>query len=207
MKAAILGKKVGMTSLFGEDGRLIPCTVIEAGPCPVTQIKNTDTDGYSAIQIGFGERPDKNTNKPLSGHFAKAGVSPTRILKEFRDPDGEYEVGQSLTVEQFESGDRLRISGKSKGKGFQGVVKRHSFSGVGMQTHGQKDRQRHPGSIGQSSYPSKVLKGTRMGGRTGNNRITVRNVEVLEIIPDENILIVKGSLPGARNSYLEIIKN
>lgn len=206
MKAALLGKKVGMTSLYSEDGTAFPCTVIEAGPCPVTQIKNNNTDGYNAIQIGFDSKPDKNTNRPQAGHFAKAGVKPLRLLKEFRDPVSEYEVGQELTVNQFEVGDRIKISGKSKGKGFQGVVKRHSFSGVGMQTHGQKDRQRHPGSIGQSSDPSRVLKGTRMAGRMGGTRISVRNLEVVDVMPEENLLIVKGSVPGARNSYLEILK-
>jgi large subunit ribosomal protein L3 len=206
MKAALLGKKIGMTSLFGDDGKLIPCTVIEAGPCPVVQVKDTDSDGYNAIQLGFGERPEKNTNKPLGGHFSKAGVNPTRILKEFRDLNSETEVGQKLTVEQFTIGDKVKISGKSKGKGFQGVVKRHSFKGVGMATHGQKDRQRHPGSIGQSSYPSKVFKGMRMAGRMGHTRISVRNVEILEIMSDQNLIIVKGSVPGSRNTYLEIIK-
>ncbi|MDC1068055.1 50S ribosomal protein L3 [Candidatus Kapabacteria bacterium] len=206
MKAALLGKKIGMTSLFGDDGKLIPCTVIEAGPCPVVQKKDTESDGYSSVQLGFGKRPEKNTNKPLGGHFSKAGVSPTRILKEFRDFNPETGLGQNLTVEQFTVGDRVKISGKSKGKGFQGVVKRHSFKGVGMATHGQKDRQRHPGSIGQSSDPSKVFKGTRMAGRMGHTRISVRNLEILEVMPEENILIVKGSVPGARNTYLEIIK-
>lgn len=207
MKAALLGKKIGMTSLFGNDGQLVPCTVIEAGPCPVIQIKDTDSDGYNAVQIGFGEKPERNTNKPLGGHFAKAGVKPVRVLKEFRDFNSETEIGQNLTVEQFSVGDKIKISGKSKGKGFQGVIKRHSFAGVGMATHGQKDRQRHPGSIGQSSDSSKVLKGTRMAGRMGNKRISVRNIEILEIMPEENLLIVKGSVPGARNTYLEIIKN
>jgi large subunit ribosomal protein L3 len=206
MKAALLGKKVGMTSFFTEDGTAVPCTVIEAGPCPVTQVKTVESDGYNAIQVGFEQKADKNTNKPEAGHFAKAGVKPLRVLKEFRDPAENYEVGQELTVEQFEVGDRIKISGKTKGKGFQGVVKRHSFSGVGMATHGQKDRQRHPGSIGQSSDPSRVLKGTRMAGRMGGNRISVRNLEVVGVMPEDNLLLVKGSVPGARNSYLEILK-
>jgi len=205
MKAAILGKKIGMTSLFNEDGVMVPCTVIEAGPCPIVQIKTESTDGYSALQLGFGNKSEKNAGKPLNGHYKKAGVKPVRVLKEFRDLEDNYNLGQNLTVDQFEVGNYVRISGNSKGKGFQGVVKRYNFAGVGGQTHGQKDRERHPGSIGQSSWPSRVLKGTRMGGRMGNKRNTVNNIEILEIVPDQNLLIVKGSVPGARNSFLEII--
>ena len=208
MKAAILGKKIGMTSYFGNDGSAVPCTVIEAGPCPVVQVKSPDNDGYSAIQLGFDKQSVSNRmNKPLNGHFKKAGIEPHKVLKEFRDPEGDFEIGQTLTVDQFEAGDKVKVSGKAKGKGFQGVMKRHGFGGVGMSSHGQKDRQRHPGSIGQSSYPSRVLKGTRMGGRTGNNKVTVRNIEVLDVVPDQNLIILKGSIPGSRNSYLEIIKN
>lgn len=206
MKAAILGKKVGMTSVYGPEGKLHPCTVIEAGPCPIVQVKTKQNDGYSAIQVGFDEKSSKNVNEPVKGHFKKAGVSPTYLLKEFRDYENSLDVGEILTVEQFTAGDRIKISGKSKGKGFQGVMKRHGFSGVGMATHGQSDRQRHPGSIGQSSYPSRVLKGTRMGGRTGGNKVSVRNLEVIQVVPEHNLIIVKGSVPGARNSYLEIIK-
>lgn len=207
MKAAILGKKIGMTSYFTNDGGMIPCTVVEAGPCPVIQIKTKDNDGYSAIQLGFDSKPERLASKPTNGHFKKAGVKPMNLLKEFRNPQGDYEVGQTLTVDQFESGDVVRVSGKAKGKGFQGVMKRHGFGGVGMATHGQKDRQRHGGSIGQSSYPSRVLKGTKMPGRMGNNKVTVRNIEIVDVLPEENLLILKGSLPGSRNSYLEIIKN
>lgn len=206
MKAAILGKKVGMTSVYGPEGKLHPCTVIEAGPCPIVQVKTVQNDGYSAIQVGFDEKSSKNVNSPIKGHFNKAGVKPTYLLKEFRDYENQMNVGEILTVDQFVPGDRIKISGKSKGKGFQGVMKRHGFSGVGMSTHGQSDRQRHPGSIGQSSYPSRVLKGTRMGGRTGGNRVSVRNLEVIQVIPEHNLIIIKGSVPGARNSYLEIIK-
>ncbi len=206
MKAAILGKKVGMTSVYNAEGKLLPCTVIEAGPCPVVQIKTLQVDGYSAIQVGFEEKSSKNVNSPIKGHFNKAGVKPTYLLKEFRDYENQLNIGELLTVNQFVPGDKIKISGKSKGKGFQGVMKRHGFGGVGMATHGQSDRQRHPGSIGQSSYPSRVLKGTRMGGRTGGNKVSVRNLEIIQVIPEHNLIIIKGSVPGARNSYLEIIK-
>lgn len=206
MKAAILGKKVGMTSVYNAEGKLLPCTVIEAGPCPVVQIKTLQIDGYSAIQVGFEEKSSKNVNSPIKGHFNKAGVKPTYLLKEFRDYENQLNIGELLTVNQFVPGDKIKISGKSKGKGFQGVMKRHGFGGVGMATHGQSDRQRHPGSIGQSSYPSRVLKGTRMGGRTGGNKVSVRNLEIIQVIPEHNLIIIKGSVPGARNSYLEIIK-
>jgi large subunit ribosomal protein L3 len=206
MKAALLGKKIGMTSLFTEDGVQVPCTVVEAGPCPVVLLRNKERDGYEAVQIGFDNIPERKVNKPLKGHFDKAGVAPTRHLKEFRDPEQEYKIGDTITVDAFEGGDKVRITGKSKGKGFQGVVKRHGFSGVGMSTHGQKDRQRHPGSIGMSSWPSRVLKGTRMGGRTGGDKVTVRNIEVVDVIPDRNLILLKGSLPGARNSLVEIVK-
>ncbi len=206
MTGAILGKKIGMTSFFDNEGVKIPCTVVEAGPCPVVQVKSNETDGYTSVQIGFGEIREKNVNKPLKGHFAKASVNPTRYLKEFRAPGKDYKVGEELTVEQFEIGDKVRVSGKSKGKGFQGVMKRHNFGGVGMATHGQSDRQRHPGSIGQSSYPSRVMKGLKMAGRMGGKRVTVRNIEVLEIIPEQNLLILKGCVPGASNSLIEIVK-
>ncbi len=208
MKAAILGKKVGMTSFYDENGTQIPVTVIEAGPCPVTQIKTEDKDGYKAVQIGFEEVSSKKANKPMKGHFAKASVAPTRYLREFRDleNDNEYEVGQNVTVEQFQKGDKVKVSGKTIGRGFQGVMKRHNFSGVGMMTHGQSDRQRHPGSIGQSSYPSRVIKGVKMGGRMGGKRASARNLEVVEVLSDQNLIIIKGSVPGAKNSLLEVIK-
>ena len=208
MKAAILGKKVGMTSFYDENGTQIPVTVIEAGPCPVTQIKTEDKDGYKAVQIGFEEVSSKKANKPLKGHFAKASVAPTRYLREFRDleNDNEYEVGQNVTVEQFQKGDKVKVSGKTIGRGFQGVMKRHDFHGVGMMTHGQSDRQRHPGSIGQSSYPSRVIKGVKMAGRMGGKRASVRNLEVVEVLSDQNLIIIKGSVPGAKNSLLEVTK-
>lgn len=206
MTAAILGKKIGMTSLYREDGAQIPCTVIEAGPCPVVQVKNIDNDGYVSIQIGFGEIKDKLVNKPLKGHFKKSGSEPKRFLREFREMNGGLKIGDELTVEQFKKGDKVKVSGTSKGKGFQGVVKRHHFGGVGMTTHGQSDRQRHPGSVGSSSYPSRVFKGLKMAGRMGGKRSTCRNIEVLDIIPERNIILVKGSVPGAPNSFLEIVK-
>ncbi len=206
MTAVILGKKLGMTSLFSEAGIHIPCTVIEAGPCPVIQVKNGETDGYSAIQIGFGEKKKKNSTKPEIGHFKKSKTKPSVVLKEFRISDSDFKVGSKLTVEQFKKGDKVRVSGTGKGKGFQGVVRRHHFAGVGMTTHGQSDRMRAPGSIGSSSYPSRVFKGIKMGGRMGGKRISVRNLEVVEVISDQNILLIKGSVPGSINSFLEIVK-
>lgn len=206
MRSAILGRKIGMTSLFTERGEQVPCTVLEAGPCPVVDVRTPEKDGYKAVQIGFGDIKEKNLPKPLLGQYKKAGVVPKRHLKEFRDPDREYAVGQSITVSDFEVGDLIHVSGKSKGRGFQGVMKRYNFSGVGMQTHGQKNRERHPGSIGQSSYPSKVMKGMKMAGRMGGKRVTVRNLQVVGIVADRNLLLVRGPVPGSSNSLLEIIK-
>ena len=206
MNAAILGRKIGMTSLYTESGEQIPCTVIEAGPCPVVQVKTPETDGYSAVKVGFQEQKEQRVNKPDQGQYKKAGLKPMKFLKEFRDLNKELNVGEELTVEQFSIGDNLRISGTSIGRGFQGVMKRHHFGGVGMTTHGQSDRQRHPGSVGQSSYPSRILKGLRMAGRMGGKRSTVRNIKVVDILPEQNIILVKGSVPGPKNSLLEIIK-
>ena len=206
MTAALLGKKLGMTSIYAEDGVHIPCTVIEAGPCTIVQIKTKDNDGYDAVQLGYGEKSEKKVNKPELGHYKKAGVKPARKLKEFRDIVGEYQVGDVVKVELFQKGDKVKITGKSKGKGFQGVVKRYNFHGVGMTSHGQSDRQRHPGSIGQSSYPSRVFKGMKMAGRMGGNKVSIPNLEVVEVIPDQNIILIKGSVPGAINSFLEIVK-
>ncbi len=206
MQTAIIGKKVGMTSLFTADGEHIPVTVVEAGPCPVVLKRTEDKDGYEAIQLGFGETTEKRTNKPMMGQFTKAGVKPTKVLKEFRDVTTEYNVGDTVTVEAFTKGDRVHVSGTSKGRGFAGVMRRHNFSGVGMATHGQKNRQRHPGSIGMSSDPSRVLKGMRMGGQMGNKKTTTRNLEIVEVIPDKNLILVRGSVPGAPNSLLEIVK-
>lgn len=205
--SSILGKKIGMTSIFDDNGQMIPCTVIEAGPCYVTQIKTKDKDGYDAIQLGYDEIKERLVNKPLKGHFKKSGVKPLRLISEFRNFNGtKLEVGQEVRVDLFHQGDIVDVSGRSKGKGFQGVVKRHHFGGVGSTTHGQSDRVRAPGSIGASSYPSRVLKGMRMAGRMGSDRVTVKNLKVLKVIAESNILIVKGSVPGAINTYLEIVK-
>jgi large subunit ribosomal protein L3 len=205
--AAIIGKKLGMTSIFTDEGAQVPCTVIEAGPCPVIQVKTLDNDGYTAVQVGYGSKKDKHLTKPLAGHFKKAGVAPAKFVKEFRGETPEMKVGDSLTVEQFKKGDKVKVIATSKGRGFQGVVKRHHFGGVGMVTHGQSDRQRHPGSIGSSSYPSRVFKGIRMAGRMGGKRVTTRNIEVLDIMPDKNLILLKGSVPGPINSILEIVRH
>lgn len=204
--SALLGRKIGMTSVFDESGRQTVVTVIEAGPCHVTQVKTTDTDGYSAIQVGYGDRKAKHTTKAQQGHFEAAGVEFRRHVVEFRDTDLDVSLGDELTVERFEVGDRVVISGTSKGKGFQGVVKRHNFAGVGDATHGQHNRQRAPGSIGQASDPSRVFKGTKMAGRTGGDRITVKNVRVVATYPDNNLILVKGAVPGHKNGIVEIRK-
>ncbi|MDP2884038.1 MAG: 50S ribosomal protein L3 [Ignavibacteria bacterium] len=205
--SGILGKKIGMTSIFDDNGQMIPCTIIEAGPCYVTQVRTRVKDGYEAVQLGFDEIKERLVNKPLKGHFKKSGVKPLRLISEFRNINGtQFQVGQEVRVDSFAQGDVVDVSGRSKGRGFQGVVKRHHFGGVGMTTHGQSDRVRAPGSIGSSSYPSRVLKGMRMAGRMGGERVTVKNLKVLKVIAESNILIVKGSVPGAINSYLEIVK-
>lgn len=204
--SAILGRKIGMTSIFTEDGAFVPCTVIEAGPCPVVQVRTKDNDGYEAVQIGFGEIAERKVNRPKAGHFAKANVDATRYLKEFRQLANKFAQGETVTVEIFQEGDKVKVSSTSKGKGFQGVVRRHHFGGVGMTTHGQSDRPRAPGSIGSSSYPSRVFKGMRMAGRMGGKRITVRGLQVLRVMPESNLLLVKGSVPGAINALVEIVK-
>ncbi len=204
----LLGKKIGMTSIFDEAGHVIPCTVIEAGPCYVTQIKTRDRDGYEAVQLGFETKRERLANKPEKGHFAKANVKPVRIVCEFRgNGASDVQPGQEIKVDTvFVKGDIVSVIGTSKGRGFQGVVKRHHFGG-GFRTHGQSDRERAPGSIGSSSYPSRVFKGMRMAGRMGGEQVTVRNLKIVGIIPDSNILLVKGSIPGAINGYVEIRKN
>ena len=192
-----------MTSLYNADGQALACTVIEAGPCVVTQVKTQETDGYQAVQLGYGEKKEKNTNKPLLGHFKKANTTPKRKLIEFRTFDQNVDLGQSLSVtDVFAEGDFLDVVGTAKGKGFQGVVKRHGFGGVGGQTHGQHNRQRHPGSIGACSFPSRVFKGLRMAGRTGGNRVKVQNLQVLRVLPERNLIVVSGSVPGAKNSFV-----
>ncbi|MDR2026895.1 MAG: 50S ribosomal protein L3 [Prevotellaceae bacterium] len=201
----IIGKKVGMTSVFGDDGKNIPCTVIEAGPCVVTQVKSVETDGYEAIQLAYDDKKEKNTSKPLLCHFRKAGTTPKKKVVEFpNDFAKELTLGESVTVDLFSEGEWVDVVGISKGKGFQGVVKRHGFGGVGGQTHGQHNRGRAPGSMGASSYPSRVFKGKKLAGRMGGERVKVVNLRVLKVIPENNLLLVKGSIPGAKGSYLII---
>ena len=202
----LIGKKVGMTSVFSAEGKSIPCTVIECGPCVVSQVKTNETDGYAALQLGFDDKKEKHTTKPLSGHFKKAGTTPKRKLVEFSGFETEHKLGDVIDVTLFEGTAFVDVVGTSKGKGFQGVVKRHGFSGVGEATHGQDDRQRAPGSIGACSTPSRVFKGMRMAGRMGGDRITVANLQVLKVIPENNLLLVKGSVPGTKGSYLIIEK-
>lgn len=203
----LLGKKLGMTSVFLPDGKSVPVTVIEAGPCPVYAIRTRDKDGYTAIQLGFGEKKEKRTAKAQLAVFSKNGLKPPRLLREFKNFNGDdYKIGDSINVEIFQEGDKVKITGMSKGKGFQGVMRRHGFRGVGGTTHGQSDRLRAPGSIGSSSDPSKVFKGTKMAGRTGYERVTSGNLKVVKVIPEKNIILVKGAVPGSINSFLEINK-
>ena len=199
----LLGKKIGMTRFFDETGRSIAGTLIEVGPCTVVQIKSEKKDGYNAVQLGFQEQKEKRVSKPRMGHFKKAKVKPFRILKEFRDFEYEAKVGEEIRVDAFSAGMRVKITGFSKGKGFAGVVKRYGFHG-GPKTHGQSDRLRTPGSIGQSAYPKRVFKGIKMPGRMGNKRVSLRNLRVLKVMPDQNLLLVEGGVPGARNSIVEI---
>jgi large subunit ribosomal protein L3 len=203
----LLGKKLGMIRHFSETGEAIPCTVIEAGPCRIVQVKTKERDGYNAIQLGFGNKPERLVNKPLAGHFKKNDIAPSRVLREFRDePINDIQPGSEITVENvFSVGDNVKVISASKGRGFQGVVKRHHFGG-GLLTHGQSDRVRAPGSIGSSSYPSRVFKGMRMAGRMGGTRTTVKNLTVIKIIPESNLILVKGSVPGYNSCYLEIQK-
>lgn len=206
--SGIIGKKLGMTSIFGNEGEVIPVTVIEAGPCTVVDIKTAEKDGYQALQLGFGSVKEKKVNKPLAGHFKKNNVSPKRVLKEFRNFNiSEFKIGDEIKCSIFSEGDIIKVTGKSKGKGFQGVVKRHGFGGIGMTTHGQSDRVRAPGSIGASSYPSRVFKGQRMAGRMGYDNVTVRGLKVVKVDPERNLIFVKGAVPGAINSIVELIKN
>ena len=200
----LIGKKIGMTSVFGADGKNIPCTVIEAGPCVVTQIRTVEKDGYAAVQLAYDEISEKHASKALKGHFEKAGTTPKRKLVEFKaDFAQDLKLGDTLTVADIFEGVRfVDVVGTSKGRGFQGVVKRHGFAGVGGQTHGQHNRLRHPGSLGASSWPSRVFKGMRMAGHTGNERVTVFNLEVIKVMPENNLIVVKGSVPGAKGSYV-----
>ena len=205
--AGIIGKKIGMTSVFSVEGKNIPCTVIEAGPCVVTQVKTEETDGYDALQLGYGEKKEKKATKAEFGHFKKAGTTPKRKVVEFHNTyQEEFELGQEVDVSIFHEKDYVDVIGVSKGKGFQGVVKRHNFRGVNDATHGQHNRLRAPGSIGASSWPSRVFKGMRMAGRDGGKTVTIENLEVVKIIPEKNLLVVKGSVPGAKGSYIIIRK-
>tara|TARA_B100000900_G_scaffold301585_1_gene260152 strand:+ start:87 stop:704 length:618 start_codon:yes stop_codon:yes gene_type:complete len=204
--SGIIGKKVGMTSIYDDNGKNIPCTIIEAGPCVITQVKTPETDGYNALQLGFEDQKERRVNQPKMGHFKKAKVSPKKKLVEFRDFEGEFKLGDSVTVEIFEEGEYVDVVGTSKGKGFQGVVKRYNFRGVGDATHGQHNRMRAPGSIGAASYPARVFKGMRMAGQMGNKRVKETNLQVMKIFPDKNLLVVKGAVPGAKNSFVIVEK-
>jgi large subunit ribosomal protein L3 len=204
--SGIIGKKVGMTSIFDAEGKNIPCTVIEAGPCVVTQLRTAEKDGYKAIQLAFDDKKEKNTTNQLKGHFAKANTTPKRKLVEFKTFEDEKSLGDTVTVEIFAEGDFVDVVGTSKGKGFQGVVKRHGFAGVGGQTHGQHNRLRAPGSLGASSWPSRVFKGIRMAGRMGNDRVKVQNLQVVKVYAEQNLLVITGSVPGAKGSYVIVDK-
>ena len=200
----LIGKKIGMTSIFTEDGKNIPCTILEAGPCKVTQIKTEDVDGYNAIQLGFSEQKESRVGKAALGHFKKSNSAPLRRVVEFTADFEEANLGDTMNVELFQEGEYVTVVGNSKGKGFQGVVKRYNFRGVGDATHGQHNRLRAPGSIGAASYPARVFKGMRMAGQMGNSRVKVDNLEVLKVLPDRNMIIVKGAVPGPKNSYITI---
>ena len=202
----LLGKKTGMMSVFSADGKNVPCTVIEAGPCAVTQVKTIEKDGYEAVQVGFQDQKESRISAPLAGHFKKAGVTPKRHLAEFKGFDTALNLGDVITVDLFADTAYVSVTGTSKGKGFQGVVKRHNFGGVGQATHGQHNRARKPGSIGACSYPAKVFKGLRMGGQMGNARVTTHNLQVLKVIPEHNLLVIKGSVPGYNGSIVIIEK-
>ena len=202
----LIGKKIGMTSIFSAEGENTPCTVLEVGPCVVTQVKTDETDGYNALQIGYGEAKEKNTNKPLLGHFKKSGTSAKRILAEFVDYKDDWKLGDTISVDIFKDDQWVDVVGVSKGKGFQGVVKRYNFKGVNDATHGQHNRLRAPGSLGASSDPSRVFKGMRMAGRTGGDRVKMLNLKVMKIDAENNLLLVKGSVPGSKGSYIIVEK-
>jgi large subunit ribosomal protein L3 len=205
--SGIIGKKIGMTSVFDADGKSIPCTLIQAGPCVVTQVKTKEKDGYEAVQLGFGDKKEKNTTKAELGHFKKANSAPKRKVMEFDFKGTGLELGASVTIaDLFKLGEKVTVIGKTKGRGFQGVVKRHNFSGVGGSTHGQHNRARHPGSIGACSDPSRVFKGLRMAGRMGSNRVKIKNLKVLRVLTEDNLLVVSGSIPGSINSFVVIEK-
>ena len=204
--SGLIGRKIGMTSIFDDNGKNIPCTVIEVGPCVVTQVRTKDVDGYDALQLGFDDKAEKQTTKALKGHFKKAGTPAKSRVAEFKGFDEEYKLGDSITVDHFKEGEFVDVAGTSKGKGFQGVVKRHGFAGVGQATHGQHNRLRAPGSIGAASYPARVFKGMKMAGRMGGENVKVQNLRVLKVIPEKNLLVVKGAVPGHKSTYLTIQK-
>ena len=204
--SGLIGKKVGMTSIFDENGKNVPCTIIEAGPCVVTQVRTKEVDGYDALQLGFDDKAEKRATKAELGHFKKAGTSVKKKVVEFQGFEDNYKLGDTITVDFFTEGEFVDITGVSKGKGFQGVVRRHSFGGVGQTTHGQHNRLRAPGSVGASSYPSRVFKGMRMAGRMGAEKVTVQNLKVLKVVAEKNLLVVKGCIPGHKNAYVTIHK-
>ena len=204
--SGLIGKKIGMTSIFDENGKNMPCTVIQAGPCVVTQVRTEDKDGYEAVQLGFDDKTEKSANKAEMGHAKKAGTSVKKKVVEFQGFEAEYKLGDTITVAHFEEGEFVDISGTSKGRGFQGVVKRHGFAGVGQATHGQHNRLRAPGSIGAASYPARVFKGMKMAGRMGTDTVKVQNLRVLKVVEDQNLLVVKGCVPGHKNAYVKIEK-
>ena len=204
--SGLIGKKVGMTSIFDENGKNIPCTIIEAGPCVVTQVRTKEVDGYDALQLGFDDKAEKRATKAELGHFKKAGTSVKKKVVEFQGFEDNYKLGDTITVDFFTEGEFVDITGDSKGKGFQGVVRRHGFGGVGQTTHGQHNRLRAPGSVGASSYPSRVFKGMRMAGRMGAEKVTVQNLKVLKVVAEKNLLVVKGCIPGHKNAYVTIHK-
>ena len=204
--SGLIGKKIGMTSLYDEGGKNLACTVIEAGPCIVTQLKNDEKDGYSSVQLGFNDKKETRINKSEKGHAKKANTDPKTKLVEFKGFEEELKIGDTINVSHFVEGEFVDVSGISKGKGFQGVVKRHGFAGVGQSTHGQHNRLRAPGSIGAASYPARVFKGMRMAGQTGNSKVTVQNLKVLKVVPEKNLLVLKGAVPGHKNSFVIIRK-
>jgi large subunit ribosomal protein L3 len=205
--SGLIGKKIGMTSIFDENGKNIPCTVIQAGPCVVTQVRTEEVDGYDALQLGFDDKAEKRASKAEIGHAKKAGTSPKKKLIEFRYfENGKYGIGDTIDVTLFQEGEFVDVIGTSKGKGYQGVVKRHGFAGVGQSTHGQHNRLRAPGSIGAASYPARVFKGMRMAGRMGGDQVTVQNLRVVKVLPEKNVLVVKGCVPGHKNAYVTIEK-
>ena len=204
--SGLIGRKIGMTSIFDDNGKNIPCTVVEAGPCVITQVRTKEVDGYESLQLGFDDKAEKQTTKALKGHFKKAGTSAKRRVVEFQGFKGEYKLGDTITVDHFIEGEFVDVSGTSKGKGFQGVVKRHGFAGVGQATHGQHNRLRAPGSIGAASYPARVFKGMKMAGRMGGEKVKVQNLKVLKVVPEKNLLVIKGAVPGHNNSYIIIEK-